>query len=74
MSLHIRNKQTAHWWRVRGKRGRGLPGAPWGLGSLGPHHVWVGLRKISMGMASSGSASEVEGAGPGTLSDATFLS
>ena len=36
--------------------------------------MWEGLRKISMGMASSGSASEVEGAGPGTLSDATFLS
>ena len=45
----------------------GLPGAPWGLGSPGQHHEWVGLRKVSMGTASSGSASEVEGAGPGTL-------
>lgn len=74
MSLHIRKKQTAHLWRVHGKKGRGLPGAPWGLGSPGRHHEWVGLREISMGTASSGSATEVEGAGPGTLSDTTFLS
>ena len=36
-------KETARWWRVRGKEGGGLPGAPWGLGSPGQHHEWVGL-------------------------------
>lgn len=46
-------KQTAHW-RVRNKKGRGLPGAPWGLGYPGLHHEWVGFSKISMGTASLG--------------------
>ena len=39
----IYTSERARWWRVRGKEGGGLPGAPWGLGSPGQHHEWVGL-------------------------------